>query len=1049
MEICLYNGNQICAYEVTNINGVLNYQPCTEWREAGRNGELHCPECGNEVILNVKHPNKKAPHFAHKSKDNSCPFSNEDIRESEEHKKGKMKLYHYFKEKYPKENIVVNKRFSNTRRCDLYIEFSNHDKLAVEFQRTNISKGDWQKRHDAYADQNINDLWILSGKEENFKLKDKQIELAYFEQVMLNELDKLAIYFDVDNLKLTLAKNMRYTDLHMKNNDIENLYRKSYNLQDILVTTKGLIECDFNEEYERSLKEFNEYYTKKSLEREQQIKQQIECEKRIIEKQRELYENNLIIAQREKEIEIKDYMNNLYELKSEGSMSAKEFFDFVKRECKKELTKQQIEAIVYNEGHHSVQSTAGSGKTTVICCKIAYLILVKNINPNKIAIMSFSRASAADIKERFELLFGKIITVPISFSTIHSFSNSIIRYYEKIRGIKYTIIENKKNINRDTQLKSIYKNFNKKTITEDELKELNSFITYIRNSMIYYKDLDKHEDSFPVPNFKEIYCQYSKNLNDNNWLDYDSMLTMAHHVLLNNNEIKNIYQNKFDWFLIDESQDNSKLQNAIIKILVDTRDDSNNANVCMVGDTDQSIYSWRGADFSEFNNFEDKFPNSKILFMDENFRSTSTIVNLSNKFIKLNKNRYDKNIFTRNKDGDKIEFIDAENEGAQIKHLIDSINNGNRNYKDIAVLYRNNMSAIPLIEKLMNEKIPFYIKDEISTFFSNFIVKDILSFIKFSKEPCNLNVFKKIYYKCKTYLKKLDVDEIKDNKKGILQFLINSNKIKGGTKTQCIIQKNNFSILANISASKAIDHIEDKLKYREYLEDYSRKCNYSMEYIETILSTLKIICSNLESIEQLEEKLKEIKEAMILAKENKNEDTVTLTTIHSSKGLEWEEVFIIDTQEIPSKFELNKYDEGIINFYEEEVRAFFVAITRPKLKLHIIEPKLKNGQLVDRSPFLDYVKQIIHEKPQYNMNMYENDKKSMINQSVKTFAKIQPKYNNNDFKIGTTIKHKTFGIGKIIDINDIVVTMKKLNGETYNIGLKVCIKGIIVKVIEG
>lgn len=280
MDTCIYDGKEICAYDVTNINGILNYELAVEWREAGRNGNLYCPECGNEVILKVKDPNKKVPHFSHKLNVSNCTLTNNYIRESEEHKKGKMILYHYFKEKHPKANIFLNKRFSNSRRCDLYIEFNNGDKLAVEFQRTNIQKYDWQERHDSYEKQNIKDLWILSGKEEY--LKERQIELTYLEQVMLNESDKLAIYFDVNTLKVTIAKNMRYVDLYIKNNDIEKLCIKSYNLKDILITTKGIIECDFNEKYKHAIEQFNECCTKNSLDRQQYIKQQEEYKEKII-----------------------------------------------------------------------------------------------------------------------------------------------------------------------------------------------------------------------------------------------------------------------------------------------------------------------------------------------------------------------------------------------------------------------------------------------------------------------------------------------------------------------------------------------------------------------------------------------------------------------------------------------------------------------------------------------------------------------------------------------------------------------------------------------
>lgn len=175
METCLYKGKQICAYDVTNINYVLNYEVKKAWKIAGSNGELICEECGQEVQLRVNDPRKKAPHFAHKLTDYKCPYSNNDSRESEEHKKGKMLLYNYFKDKYAGTSPIVNYRFPNKRRADLYIEFNNGDKLAIEYQRTELDILDWQERQDEYIKSNINILWLLSCKEEKLKMKEKQI----------------------------------------------------------------------------------------------------------------------------------------------------------------------------------------------------------------------------------------------------------------------------------------------------------------------------------------------------------------------------------------------------------------------------------------------------------------------------------------------------------------------------------------------------------------------------------------------------------------------------------------------------------------------------------------------------------------------------------------------------------------------------------------------------------------------------------------------------------------------------------------------------------
>lgn len=268
MEICLYNGKQICAYDVTNVNYALNYELKKEWRIAGRNGDLICQECGKEVQLRVNDPRKRTPHFAHKVTDDKCSFRNNDLRESEEHKKAKMLLYHYFKDKYKDITPNINYRFPTRRKADLYLEFNNGDKLAIEYQRSELDILEWQERHDEYTKANINVLWLIGGKEENLKKKEKQVEVTFFQQIMLNELGKVAVYLDVNSSKLIFVKNLRYSDPYIPNNDFEELFIKAYNLNEIIIKTSGVIECDFFDEYKKSEKNFNDYYTKKCLDEE-------------------------------------------------------------------------------------------------------------------------------------------------------------------------------------------------------------------------------------------------------------------------------------------------------------------------------------------------------------------------------------------------------------------------------------------------------------------------------------------------------------------------------------------------------------------------------------------------------------------------------------------------------------------------------------------------------------------------------------------------------------------------------------------------------------
>lgn len=292
MDICLYNNNIICAFDVTNINEVLNYEIAAEWREAGRKGLLKCPECGSEVRLRVKDIKKKVPHFSHKTK-SSCSFGEITSKESEEHKKGKLKIYHYFRKMYPDADISISKNFSNKRRTDLYIEFKSGEKLAVEFQRTDLDKSEWKIRHDFYKDNGINDLWFINGNVEEVLHNEKQLSLSFFEQVMLNEERKMAIYFDIYNLKICLSKNIRYVDKLINNNDSEILFNKSYDIDDIKINPDGSIECSFFYEYEKAAEEFVKLKEKESLEllKKQKVQQEKEQEyQEYIEKQQKYQE---------------------------------------------------------------------------------------------------------------------------------------------------------------------------------------------------------------------------------------------------------------------------------------------------------------------------------------------------------------------------------------------------------------------------------------------------------------------------------------------------------------------------------------------------------------------------------------------------------------------------------------------------------------------------------------------------------------------------------------------------------------------------------------
>lgn len=278
MEICIYRDKTVCAYDITNINYALNYELKKELKIAGARGELFCPECGKEVILKVNDPEKRIPHFAHKNLYDKCPYSNNDIKESEEHKRGKMLLYNYFKEKYPEIDPKINYRFDNGRRTDLFIQFENGDKLAIEFQRNELDVLDLQRKNEDIHKTGTNILWLLNGNENRVKERKKQISVSFFEQIMINEYNKMAIYLDVKQKKIVMSKNIRFKDPYLENNEYEELFIESYDLNSIFINTKGIIECDFYNEYDKRKIDFINYYSKKCI--DEKNKREIEAENR-------------------------------------------------------------------------------------------------------------------------------------------------------------------------------------------------------------------------------------------------------------------------------------------------------------------------------------------------------------------------------------------------------------------------------------------------------------------------------------------------------------------------------------------------------------------------------------------------------------------------------------------------------------------------------------------------------------------------------------------------------------------------------------------------
>lgn len=440
-----------------------------------------------------------------------------------------------------------------------------------------------------------------------------------------------------------------------------------------------------------------------------------------------------------------------------------EFFKYLEEEVNINLTKEQKEAVVTVGCPVALISTAGSGKTSVVTAKLAYFILVVGLLASRILVTSFSNQSAADMEDRFIKRFSGRITDKVPFSTIHSFAFSVFRNYAATLNMQYTVIESSDSpISKNQLLSSLYKKHTKESIAEDKLKELSGFVSYIKNLMVLYNDLDKYKEQFPVPCFKDIYKEYEETKREHiedgrgkvRLLDFHDMLSMCFHALKKNPKMLEHYSGKYDYCIVDEAQDTSLVQNAIVMLISHPKH-----NLCMVGDPRQSIYSWRGTVVEELINFKDRYPKAKVIYMDRNFRSTKTIVNASAEFIKSQDDKLKNNIYTENEQGAPIDFVVAEDEFKQIDYVANLIKTRDK-LSEVAVIYRNKMSAIPLVERLSREGVPYFIKDEVSSFFNHWVTNDIIKFFQFSGSQWNVELFSEIYYKIKSYVSKKDVETL-------------------------------------------------------------------------------------------------------------------------------------------------------------------------------------------------------------------------------------------------------------------------------------------------
>lgn len=696
------------------------------------------------------------------------------------------------------------------------------------------------------------------------------------------------------------------------------------------------------------------------------------------------------------------------------------FFDLLKNKYSIDLNEQQKLAVLHKDGPAIVLAVPGAGKTTVLISRTAHMILNHNIKPENILSITFSKAAARDMKDRFSSIFGRNIGNKTIFSTIHSFAYSIIRDYAYAAKTSYTLIEGENfSISKPAILRDIYRKVNNSFINDDKLEELQSTISYIKNMMLDIEAFVKGNNSL-FSRFDDIYNIYENYKRENNYIDFDDMLTLAYEILQTNSKLLNKYRNKFDYLQVDEGQDTSKIQNEIIKAILKPSN-----NLFIVADDDQSIYGFRGAVPEELLTFKETYPTAKMFHMEENYRSSNNIVYICNEFIKKNTSRYTKNLVTSNPNSRPITIVKVKDEYQQYKYIIDTLTK-KQCYYNTAILYRNNLSLIGIVESFSRHNIPFYVRDSKVNFFNHWVLKDILSFFNVALDPKDKTSFEKIYYKMNRYISKNSINFILNTNvsETVFDLLLEFPDFKYFQLENIRKLSREFKLLSRKSPYEGILFIEKELEYANYLKDNCKNLGYSYESIKSIISNIKIIAKEEKNIPDFLEKLQILQKNIENSKYNKGKNAIHLSTIHSAKGLEFEEVYMIDLidGEFPPSSTIEAYEEGNLKPLEEERRLFYVGMTRAKRLLDIITLGSAGNEKVESSRFVKELQDIM--------------------------LALQENQTRNNLAVGSEVVHVKFGKGKVQKLKKDKIEILFDNNSLKKISLNSCLKNNLLKVIK-
>ena len=664
------------------------------------------------------------------------------------------------------------------------------------------------------------------------------------------------------------------------------------------------------------------------------------------------------------------------------------------------LNDKQKEAVLYNDGPLLIIAGAGAGKTKTLTSKIAYIIDEHLATPYNILAITFTNKAAKEMRDRLYLLIGDEAR-KLQVSTFHSFGLKLLRENYELLGYdrNFVIMDSDDSL---TVVKKIIKDLDYDPKVYNP-KAIRNKISSCKNELISAKAYERYAVSDYEQVIQKVYEKYEKKLQQNNSVDFDDLLILPIKLFREHQDVLEKYQNLYQYVLIDEYQDTNQAQYILTKMISEK-----NRRITCVGDDSQSIYSFRGANYKNILNFENDYRDAKTILLEQNYRSTGNILDAANQVIKNNRDRKDKNLWTNKGPGEKIKYYRAYNERDEAQYVIRKIE-----YKDIAVLYRTNAQSRVVEEEMLKENLPYRVIGSFY-FYSRKEIKDLIAYLRLihnSKD--NISLLRVINTpKRGIGLKTIENLTIKADTEGISIYdAIESGKELEFKKT---IEKLK-SVAEDLTLTELIDKVLDASGMKKELEsEQTLEAEVRLENLEEFKSITKAF-EEKEGLISLEDFLLEISLVSDVEEYKDDPNRISLMTVHSVKGLEFDHVFVIGMEEglFPH---MNSLMENVA--LEEERRLCYVAITRARDDLHLVNARRRTLFGKEQvNPVSRFISEI-------NPDLLETNVKDEIpKKEEKIDTKEMFREEDVDYKVGDFVYHETFGTGKVVEVTNTLVSV--------------------------